>query len=59
MEYFKVIFAKSVKKDFKKIPKLEVSKILDEIAKLAKKPRSSKAKKLKGENLFRIRVGNY
>ena len=51
MECFKVIFAKSVKKDFKKIPKLEVSKILNEIAKLAKK--------LKEEKLFRIRVGNY
>ncbi len=59
MEFYKVNFAKSVKKDFKKIPKLEVAKILDAIDELAKNPRSSKSKKLKGEKLYRLRVGNY
>ena len=59
MEFYRVIFTKSVKKDFRKIPKLEVSKILNEIAYLAKNPRSSKTKKLKGEKLYRLRVGNY
>ena len=59
MEFYKVIFAKSVKKDFRKIPKLDVPKILNEIAHLAKNPRSSKTKKLKGEKLYRLRVGNY
>ena len=59
MEFYKVIFTKSVKKDFRKIPKLEVSKILYEIEELAKNPRSSKTKKLKGEKLYRLRVGNY
>ena len=59
MEFYKVNFVKSVKKDFRKIPKLEVSKILNEIAYLAKNPRSSKTKKLKGERLYRLRVGNY
>ena len=59
MEFYKVIFAKSIKKDLSKIPKLEVSKILNEIAELAKNPRSSKTKKLKGEKLYRLRVGNY
>lgn len=59
MEFYKVIFTKSVKKDFRKIPKLEVSKILNEIEELAKNPRSSKTKKLKGERLYRLRVGNY
>ena len=59
MEFYKVIFTKSVKKDFKKIPKLEISKILNEIAYLAKNPRSSKTKRLKGEKLYRLRVGNY
>ena len=59
MEFYKVIFTESVKKDFRKIPKLEVSKILNEIAYLAKNPRSSKTKKLKGEKLYRLRVGNY
>jgi len=59
MEFYKVIFTKSVKKDFRKIPKLEVSKILNEIEELAKNPRSSKTKKLKGEKLYRLRLGNY
>ena len=59
MEFYKVIFTKSVKKDFRKIPKIEVSKILNEIAYLAKNPRSSKTKKLKGEKLYRLRLGNY
>ena len=59
MEFYKVIFTKSVKKDFRKIPKLEAFKILNEIEELAKNPRSSKAKKLKGEKLYRLRVGNY
>ena len=59
MEFYKVIFTKSVKKDFRKIPKLEASKVLNEIEELAKNPRSSKTKKLKGEKLYRLRVGNY
>jgi len=59
MEFYKVNFVKSVKKDFKKIRKLEVAKILDAIDELAKNPRSSKSKKLKGEKLYRLRVGNY
>ena len=59
MEFYKVIFTKSVKKDFRKIPKLEVLKILNDIAYLAKNPRSAKPKKLKGEKLYRLRVGNY
>ena len=59
MEFYRVIFTKSVKKDFRKIPKIEASKILNEIKELAKNPRSSKTKKLKGEKLYRLRVGNY
>ena len=59
MEFYKVIFTKSVKKDFRKIPKLEAFKILNEIEELAKNPRSSKTKKLKGDKLYRLRVGNY
>jgi mRNA interferase RelE/StbE len=59
MEFYKVIFTKSVKKDFRKIPKRQVSKILNEISDLAKNPRSFKTKKLRGEKLYRLRVGNY
>ena len=59
MEFYKVEFAKSVRKDFKKIPQLEVGKILNAIFELAKDPRPPSSKKLKGEKLYRIRIGNY
>ena len=59
MVSYEVDFAKSVRKDFKKIPKTEVSRILGTIKELSKNPRSSNSKKLKGEKLYRIRVGNY
>jgi mRNA-degrading endonuclease RelE of RelBE toxin-antitoxin system len=41
-EFFKVDFAKSVREDFKKIPRTEVSKILKTIKELSKNPRPSK-----------------
>ena len=59
MEFYNVNFAESVKKDFKKIPKLEVAKTLDAIYELAKNPRSSKTKKRKLEKLYRRRVDYY
>jgi len=59
MEFYKVEFAKSVRKDFKKIPLLAAGRILNAIFELAKDPRSYSSRKLKGEKLYRIRIGNY
>jgi mRNA interferase RelE/StbE len=59
MEFYKVEFAKSVRKDFKKIPPLETGSILNAIFELAKDPRPPSSRKLKGEKLYRIRIGNY
>jgi mRNA interferase RelE/StbE len=59
MEFYRVEFAKSALKDFKRIPQLDACRILNAIIELAKDPRSHSSKKLKGEKLYRIRIGNY
>ena len=59
MEFYKVEFAKSVRKDFKKIPPLDAGSILNAIFGLAENPRPPSSKKLKGEKLYRTRIGNY
>ena len=59
MKFYKFEFAKSVRKDFKKIPQLDAGRRLNAIFELAKDPRSQSSKKLKGAKLYRIRIGNY
>jgi mRNA interferase RelE/StbE len=59
MEFYRVEFAKSVLKDFKRIPQLDAGRIPNAIIELAKDTRSYSSKKLKGEKLYRIRIGNY
>lgn len=59
MEPYKVEFAQTVRKDFRKIPKKDATKILSAIDELSINPRGSDSKKLKGEELWRIRIGNY
>jgi mRNA interferase RelE/StbE len=59
MAQFKVEFSKRVAKDLRGIPKKEVEAILLKIRDLAEEPLPPAAKKLKGDELFRIRIGNY
>ena len=59
MASYSIVFAKTVRKDFKAIPKADAVRLLDAIHSLAKEPRPSGAKKLTGEELYRVRVGNY
>ena len=59
MEPYKIVFKKSVAKDLKKIPKKDVSKILKVIRSLADNPRPPQAKKLSGQDRYRMRQGNY
>ena len=59
MASYKLVIKKSVAKDLKSIPKKDVKRILSAIQKLADKPRPSQAKKLSGQERFRIRQGNY
>lgn len=59
MASYKIEVAKKVRKSFQKIPKNEAKRILEAIQKLAEDPRPPQFKKLKDEELYRIRIGNY
>ncbi len=61
MEMYMIIIGKSALKQLQDIPHKERRKISAEIDLLAKDPRPSGVKKLKGvnEDLYRVRVGNY
>ena len=58
MALYKIVFAKRVRKDFRKIPARDANRLLRAIKLLAADPLPSHSKKLKGEELFRIRMGN-
>ena len=59
MASYKIIVKKSVAKDMKSIPKKDVQRILSAIEKLADDPRPPQAKKLSGQERYRIRQGSY
>ncbi len=59
MAKYKLKFAKSVKKDLRKIPNNHVSEILKLINSLLDNPFPKKVKKLSHQNKFRIRYRNY
>jgi len=59
MEEYKIFFKKSVEKDFKKIPKKYLLKILEKIEDLKDNPRPDGSEKLTGYELYRIRQGIY
>ncbi len=59
MASYKIVVKKSVAKDLKNIPKKDIERILSSIQKLADDPLPPQAKKLSGQERFRIRQGNY
>jgi mRNA interferase RelE/StbE len=59
MAGYKVLFKRSVEKDFGSIPKKELKRILDRIKMLAEDPRPSGSEKLTGQERYRIRQGQY
>ncbi|MFP4353342.1 MAG: type II toxin-antitoxin system RelE family toxin [Puniceicoccaceae bacterium] len=59
MASYSVEFSANVRKDFRNIPNADAERILGKIHELAATPRPSGSKKLKGEELYRIRVGAY
>ena len=56
---YQVILPKSVQKDLDRRPDEIAERILDVLAELKTQPRPSGCKKLRGENAWRIRVGDY
>ena len=59
MAEYKILFKKSVQKDFNAIPKKDLSKILDRIELLAEDPRPLACEKLTGQERYRLRQGRY
>ena len=59
MVSYKIVVKKSVSKDLRNIPKKDVRLILSAIQKLADNPYPPQAKKLSGQERYRIRQGNY
>jgi len=59
MASYKIKFATSVRKDFRKIPKKDATRILKRIEGLGDNPRPPLSKKLTGDDAMRIRIGNY
>ena len=59
MAQYRVIIRKSVSKDMRGIPKTDARRIVAAIESLADAPRPQGAKKLSGQERYRIRQGNY
>ncbi len=59
MAKYKLVFKKSVSKDFRAIPNKDVSRILQRIEELQENPRPIGSEKLSGQERYRIRQGAY
>ena len=59
MAAYKLLFKKSVQKDFDTIPKKDLRKILNRIEALAEYPPPSGCEKLTGQERYRLRQGKY
>lgn len=59
MAKFELVFKRSVKKDFRRIPKKDVQRILTRIDALAREPHPSGAEKLSAQGRYRVRRGVY
>ena len=59
MAGYKILFKKSVWKDFESIPKNDLKKILKSIELLGENPRPPGCQKLSGQKRYRLRQGRY
>ena len=59
MAGYRVLFRKSVQKDFSGIPKKDVMKVLNRIKTLEDDPRPPGCEKLSGQERYRLRQGQY
>ena len=59
MANYKLRFKKSVAKDLRNIPKIDIQRILTQIDLLAKDPRAEGCVKLSSQQQYRVRVGLY
>jgi mRNA interferase RelE/StbE len=59
MASYELVFKKSVAKDLRRFPKVDVKRILQRIRSLADDPRPPGCEKLSGQERYRIRQGVY
>ena len=59
MASYKIVFKQSVAKDLRRIPTKDVRRILKRIDSLEDEPRPAGAEKLTGDEIYRVRQGNY
>ncbi|MFW9998016.1 MAG: type II toxin-antitoxin system RelE/ParE family toxin [Candidatus Odinarchaeota archaeon] len=59
MAEYEILFKESVWKDLKKVPKSDLKRILSRVEKLGDDPHPMGCEKLTGEELYRVRQGNY
>ena len=59
MDEYKILFKKSVWKDFQSIPDQDLKRILKRIQSLSINPRLPGCKKLSGQERYRLRQGRY
>lgn len=59
MVSYKIFFKESVEKDFHRIPRKDLKKILARIKLLSENPRPPGCEKLTGQEKYRIRQGRY
>ena len=59
MAEYKILFKKSVWKDFQSIPDKDLKKILNRIESLSSNPRLPGSQKLSGQERYRLRQGQY
>ncbi|MBI5894754.1 MAG: type II toxin-antitoxin system RelE/ParE family toxin [Desulfobacterales bacterium] len=59
MAGYEIVFKQSVYKELKNIPKSALKKILAKVEELGSNPRPTGCEKLTGQELYRIRQGNY
>ncbi len=59
MAKYKLVFKKSVSKDFRDLPKRDVARILACVGALAEDPRPPGCEKLSGQERFRVRQSDY
>lgn len=59
MAKYEIVFKRSVYKDLKPVPKVDITRILKRIDAIAENPRGPGCEKLSGQERYRIRQGVY
>ncbi len=59
MESYKIGFRASAEKELRKLPSVELARLIERISGLAENPRPPGSHKLSGEKKYRLRQGDY